>query len=94
MDIKILGSGCAKCQALEQATHSAVDQLGLQAVYEKVTDPGQIASWGVMATPALVVDDEVLLSGRVPSVDDIKKLLTAPVSTPSRTFETGNVRDA
>ncbi|MGZ4672721.1 MAG: thioredoxin family protein [Ilumatobacteraceae bacterium] len=77
MDIKILGSGCAKCQTLEQVTHNAVDQLGLQAEFEKVTDPGEIASWGVMATPALVIDDEVVVSGRVPTVNDIKKLIAA-----------------
>jgi small redox-active disulfide protein 2 len=77
MDIKILGSGCAKCQTLEQVTHDAVDQLGLQAEFEKVTDPREIASWGVMATPALVIDDEVVVSGRVPTVNDIKKLLAS-----------------
>lgn len=75
MDIKILGSGCANCQRLEAATHVAVDQLGLDATFEKVTDPGEIASWGVMRTPALVIDDQVVLSGRVPSADDLKKLL-------------------
>jgi len=53
------------------------EQLGLQARFEKVTDPGEIASWGVMATPALVIDDEVVVSGRVPSGDDVKKLLAA-----------------
>lgn len=77
MDIKILGSGCAKCQTLERVTHEAVDQLGLEAEYEKVTDPGEIASWGVMATPGLVIDDEVVVSGRVPNVEDIKRMLTA-----------------
>jgi small redox-active disulfide protein 2 len=77
MDIKILGSGCTKCQNLERAAHDAVEQLGLEADFEKVTDPGEIASWGVMATPALVIDDEVVLSGRVPNVEDIKNLLTA-----------------
>ena len=77
MDIKILGTGCAKCQTLEQVVHDAVDQLGLDAGFDKVTDPGEIASWGVMATPALVIDDEVVSSGRVPSVDDIKKLLAS-----------------
>ena len=77
MDIKILGSGRAKCQTLEQVTHNAVDQLGLEADFEKVTDPGEIASWGVMATPALVIDDEVVVSGRVPTVNDVKKLLAA-----------------
>ena len=75
MDIKILGSGCTKCQRLEAVTHDAVDELGLEATFEKVTDPAEIASWGVMRTPALVIDDEVVLSGRVPSADDVKKLL-------------------
>ncbi len=77
MDIKILGSGCSKCQNLDQAAHDAVEQLGLQADFEKVTDPGEIASWGVMATPALVIDDEVVVSGRVPTVADIKDLIAA-----------------
>jgi small redox-active disulfide protein 2 len=77
MDIKILGSGCTKCQALEQITQDAVAQLGLAAAFEKVTAPDEIASWGVMATPALVIDDEVVLSGRVPTAADIKKLLIA-----------------
>ena len=75
MDIKILGSGCTNCQRLEAVTHDAVDQLGLEATFDKVTDPAEIASWGVMRTPALVIDDEVVLSGRVPSADDVKKLL-------------------
>lgn len=75
MDLKILGTGCAKCQALEAATRAAVDELGIDAHLEKVTDPGEIASWGVMATPALVVDDDVVLVGRVPSAEDVKKLL-------------------
>lgn len=76
MEIKILGSGCAKCQNLEDLTRVAVSELGLTADFEKVTDPGEIASWGVMATPALVIDDEVVLAGRVPSGDDVKKLLS------------------
>jgi small redox-active disulfide protein 2 len=75
MDIKILGSGCAKCQTLDRAAHAAVEQLGIEADIEKVTDPGEIASWGVMATPALVIDDEVVLSGRVPSAEDVRKLV-------------------
>ncbi len=76
MDIKILGTGCDKCQTLETVTHEAVDELGLTAEFEKVTDPGEIASWGVMATPALVIDDEVVTSGRVPSKADIVALLS------------------
>jgi small redox-active disulfide protein 2 len=75
MDIKILGSGCANCQRLEAVTHAAVDALGIDATFEKVTDAAEIAAWGVMHTPALVVDDEVVLSGRVPTVDQVRKLL-------------------
>ena len=77
MDIKILGSGCAKCAKLESLTRAAATDLGIAAEFEKVTDPAEIASWGVMATPALVVDDEVVLSGRVPSPDDVRQLLAA-----------------
>jgi len=77
MDIKILGSGCAKCAKLESLTRAATADLGIAAEFEKVTDPAEIASWGVMATPALVVDDEVVLSGRVPSPDDVRQLLAA-----------------
>jgi small redox-active disulfide protein 2 len=75
MEIKILGSGCTKCQKLEAVTHEAADELGLTADFEKVTDPGEIASWGVMATPALVIDDEVVVAGRVPSKADIAVML-------------------
>jgi small redox-active disulfide protein 2 len=75
MDIKILGSGCAKCEKLEAAARDAVSELGLDAEFEKVTDPAEIASWGVMATPALVIDDDIVLSGRVPSAGDVKALL-------------------
>ncbi len=75
MNIKILGSGCDNCRRLEAATRDAVDHLGLDATFEKVTDPAEIASWGVMRTPALVVDDEVVLSGRVPTVQFVQELL-------------------
>jgi small redox-active disulfide protein 2 len=75
MDIKILGTGCANCDSLEKATQAAVSELAIDAQFEKVTDPGEIASWGVMSTPALVVDDEVVLSGRVPSQDEVAALL-------------------
>ena len=77
MEIKILGSGCEKCERLEAVTRAATGELGIDAVFEKVTDPAEIASWGVMATPALVVDDEVVVSGRVPSGDDVSQLLAA-----------------
>lgn len=75
MDIKILGTGCAKCNSLEEATAGAVEALAIEANLEKVTDPGEIASWGVMSTPALVVDDEVVLSGKVPTQEEVAALL-------------------
>ncbi len=79
MDIKILGSGCAKCEQLETAARAAAGQLDIDASFEKVTDPAEIASWGVMATPALVVDDEVVLAGRVPGPDLVREIIAATV---------------
>lgn len=75
MKLQILGAGCAKCNALMQATEQAAQALGLQYELEKVTDLKQIMSFGVMMTPALVVDGKVKVIGKVPSVDDLKKLL-------------------
>jgi small redox-active disulfide protein 2 len=77
MDIKILGTGCKKCQTLETITRHAVATLELDADIDKVTEPGEIAAWGVMATPALVVDNEVLFAGRLPSEADLTALLAA-----------------
>ncbi len=77
MKIEVLGPGCKNCSALEEATNEALSQLGLDASVEKVTDYGKIAGYGVMSTPALVVDGEVRSVGRVPSVDEITELLGA-----------------
>jgi small redox-active disulfide protein 2 len=77
MDIKILGTGCVNCNNLETNTRTALADLGLDVEIDKVTDPGEIVAWGVMSTPALVVDDEVVLSGRVPPTDQIKALLSS-----------------
>ena len=76
MKIQILGAGCAKCDALTLAAERAAQSLGLQHELEKVTDLNRIMSFGVMTTPALVVDGKVKVSGKVPSVEEIKKLLT------------------
>ena len=75
MEIKILGSGCSSCNDLLKRTEQAVKELGIEASFEKVTDMMQIMSFGVMKTPALVVDGKVKASGRVPSIEDIKNLL-------------------
>ncbi|MEI6620793.1 MAG: thioredoxin family protein [Actinomycetes bacterium] len=80
MIIKILGSGCSNCTKLEHNTRDAVASLGLQATIEKVQDYPTIAGYGVMSTPALVVDDKVLVSGRVPTPAQIRELLTPTVS--------------
>ena len=76
VEIKVLGSGCTKCNLLEDATKKAVEKAGLEASVEKVTDMQEIMAYGVMSTPALVVDGQVRLAGRVPSVDDLVSLLT------------------
>lgn len=75
MIIKILGSGCASCKKLEENTRKAVATLGLDAGVEKVTDIKEIMAYGVMKTPALVVDEKVKIMGRVPSPDEIQKYL-------------------
>lgn len=77
MIVKVLGPGCANCQNLEKATRTALADLGLQASVEKVTDYGVIAGYGVMSTPGLVVDEEVVLSGRVPTVAQVRDILKA-----------------
>ncbi len=77
MDIKILGSGCVNCRNLEAVTRQALTELALDVDIDKVTDPADIASWGVMSTPALVIDDDVVLVGRVPKPDDLKTLIAS-----------------
>jgi len=75
MVIKVLGSGCANCKKLEANVREAVKELGIEATIEKVQDFKDIMAYGVMKTPALVVDEQVKVMGRVPSVEDIKKYL-------------------
>lgn len=76
MKIKILGTGCPKCKALEKVTNDAVTELGIDADVIKEEDIMNIMGYGVMHTPALVVDEKVILSGRVPTVNEVKNLLT------------------
>ena len=75
MVIKILGSGCRNCKKLEVNARKAVEELGVEATIEKVTDFKDIVAYGVMTTPALVVDEQVKISGKVASVEEIKKHL-------------------
>ena len=74
--IQVLGTGCAKCTKLKENAEQAVEELGVEATIEKVEDINQITGFGVMMTPALVIDGEVKLVGKLASPDEIKALLT------------------
>lgn len=74
-EIKILGPGCFKCEKLLELTRQAVGELNKDYPIEKISDIGEIIKYGVAITPALVVDNEVKMMGKVPSVDEIKKLI-------------------
>jgi small redox-active disulfide protein 2 len=76
MKIEILGAGCAKCKSLERNVREAAKELALNAEIVKVQDINEIIGYGVMSTPALVIDGEVRLAGKLASVEEIKILLT------------------
>ncbi|GEQ23412.1 redox-active disulfide protein 2 [Clostridium butyricum] len=75
MIIKILGTGCSNCKRLEENAKKAVEELGLSATIEKVTNIKDIMKYGIMKTPGLVVDEKVKVYGRVPTAEEIKKYL-------------------
>ena len=79
MIIEVLGTGCAKCKALENATREVVAQNGIDATITKIEDIVEIMKFNVMTTPALVVDGRVVVKGRVPSNQELKELLTNKV---------------
>lgn len=76
MEIKILGTGCPKCKTLETVTREAVAEAGIEATIEKVEDIVKIMEYRVMRTPALVINEKVVLSGQVPSVKQVKEIIT------------------
>jgi small redox-active disulfide protein 2 len=76
MEIKVLGTGCPKCKTLEKLTREVVEQNGINATVVKVEDIVEIMNFGVISTPALVIDGKVVVKGRVPSADELKKILT------------------
>ena len=76
MIIKVLGTGCSNCKGLEKATQLAVAELGFNVTIEKVEDIQGIMSYGVMRTPALVIDEKVVLYGRVPQVKELKEIIS------------------
>ncbi len=75
MNIKVLGSGCRNCEALLKATREAVEQKGINAEIEYITDMERVMGYGVMSMPALVIDEKVVSSGKVLKVKDVTKLL-------------------
>lgn len=81
MIIKVLGPGCRNCINLERVTRQAIDELALDATVEKVTDYPTIVGYGVMSTPALVVDEQLITSGRVPGLAEVRQLLSAAVAS-------------
>lgn len=75
MHVKVLGAGCANCHRLEDRTKEALDRIGVDADVEMITDYARIAGYGVMSTPALLVDERVVLSGRVPEIEELMDVL-------------------
>ncbi|MDK2985279.1 MAG: hypothetical protein PWQ96_921 [Clostridia bacterium] len=76
MEIKILGTGCAKCKKLEELVREVTQEIGTDAKIEKVTDIKEIAKAGVMMTPGLMIDGVVKLSGKLPSKAEVNKIIT------------------
>ncbi len=76
MDIKVLGTGCPKCKALEKAVIDSLSELSIQAEVSKVDDIVEIMKFGVLHTPALVINGKVVLSGRLPNDKELKSMLT------------------
>ena len=76
MEIKVLGPGCMKCKNMEKVVRETVEQNNIAAQVSKVEDIMEIMNYGVMTTPALVVDGKVVIKGRVPTKDEILKVLT------------------
>jgi small redox-active disulfide protein 2 len=76
MTIKVLGTGCANCKNLEKVTQLVITEMGIIAQIEKVEDIQKIMAYGIMRTPALVIDEKIVLYGRVPSVNELKEIIT------------------
>ena len=75
MNIKILGSGCPRCKTLEKVTRDVVTEMGIEATIHKEEDIMKIMEYGILHTPALVIDEKVVVSGRVPSLGEIKNII-------------------
>ncbi len=77
MDIKIVGSGCAKCKKLEDTVRMVAQELSVDAEIGKISDIKEIAETGILITPGLIIDGKVKLSGKVPSKEEVTKIITA-----------------
>ena len=75
MNIKVLGTGCSNCKTLEKTVYNALAEMNFSANVEKVEDIQKIMGYGIMRTPGLVIDEKVVLSGKVPSVKDVIELI-------------------
>ncbi len=75
MNIKVLGTGCSNCKTLEKLVRSAVEEMKIEATVEKVEDIQKIMGYGIMRTPGLVIDEKVVLSGKVPSAKELVELI-------------------
>ncbi len=75
MNIKVLGPGCAKCKTMEKAVVNALSELDLAIKVEKVEDIMEIMAYGILTTPALVIDGKVVVKGNVPSVKELKEII-------------------
>ena len=75
MEIKVLGTGCAKCMQLEKTVKEAVKELGIDAKIEEVKDIKKIMQYPILTTPGLVIDEKVVCSGKIPSKDEVKKYI-------------------
>ena len=80
LEVKILGSGCANCKRLEQITRHAVAELGIDAEVIKVTDYNDILKYNIIATPGLVINEEVVSSGRIPSPAEVTTFITSALA--------------
>ena len=76
MEIKVLGTGCPKCKTLEKITIETVEKLGIDAQITKVEEIVDIMNYGIMRTPALVINEKVVFSGRIPTEEELTKILT------------------
>jgi small redox-active disulfide protein 2 len=75
MNIKVLGSCCSKCETLKSLTETALKELAIEETVEKVTDIEKITAYNILSLPALVINEKVIISGKVPKLDEIKEIL-------------------